>query len=728
MFGIENLEKDSLLVSGKLIQPLFYNLFTFDFLIGKSWDVKLVGNDETYTVQSLTQNEINSNSTNSIAFEDRENTIYLDFEKKSNVNYLNKNRICKGEKDDDDDKIRCDGKERDKDRDRDGNGDGGELEIEGFKKAKQFFKKNDPLNLASKFTEVEIELTTGKKGLNQLLKIPNFANLLEEFGLKVKQLKALLKGNEVEIERKKRFPNGTVIELELEGEEGKVELELNIKRDNLGTGDCLPNVKKIGGTPIDKITNYDNVFISDRRLIFTFSSPENSGDRVDIIFKGQTIANNLLLTTDGTEITLPDLNLGPNDLQVRFGSSRSRSIKVHVDVPIDTNFYGADTYEAIIQRGCPLRLKIGLPLIRIPGKPDTKLNIKKGVPFVAQNIIDTLGEPIKLTRDTEGRATARRNRRVNNYTKVFGLIPKNFQRDEAPPAIGNEDVDRDRLPLPNVRAIPALDNTKGGTIQRDLFNKYGSDAKEIPVDGVVDFYATTPVYVTGVSKIIPRYGTKGNDRLTPRPSPGNTGLVYGFGGDDTITGKDNSRDTLLGGFGDDILRGRDKNDIIVGQPGEDVLFGGKGNDVVYGGPGNDVLYGSEGNDIFVFKKSKNEGIDLVRDFDFQKGEIIDKFDLSSSSSASFKLNQIINGKRENGDEFIQDVLPDYPLVSKDEINPYGTEVFSGVGVNRQTLAYFEGINAKELMDDRNNLFVGKTSKTSLPDPQGLIPPELEILV
>lgn len=64
-----------------------------------------------------------------------------------------------------------------------------------------------------------------------------------------------------------------------------------------------------------------------------------------------------------------------------------------------------------------------------------------------------------------------------------------------------------------------------------------------------------------------------------------------------------SNDILLGGVGDDILKGNDwligqeGNDTLFGSSADDHLFGGEDNDYLYGSGGMDALYGGQGSDV-----------------------------------------------------------------------------------------------------------------------------------
>jgi hypothetical protein len=74
--------------------------------------------------------------------------------------------------------------------------------------------------------------------------------------------------------------------------------------------------------------------------------------------------------------------------------------------------------------------------------------------------------------------------------------------------------------------------------------------------------------------------------------------LWGYGGDDTITGG-NADDYITGGDGVDYLYGGTGNDIIFGDQGADHVEGGNGDDILFGGAQNDTLKGGAGNDILV---------------------------------------------------------------------------------------------------------------------------------
>ncbi|MBX9455498.1 MAG: S-layer protein [Rhizobium sp.] len=73
-------------------------------------------------------------------------------------------------------------------------------------------------------------------------------------------------------------------------------------------------------------------------------------------------------------------------------------------------------------------------------------------------------------------------------------------------------------------------------------------------------------------------------------------VVFGNGGDDTLTGG-GGNDKLNGGSGNDILRGGAGDDKLIGGAGDDRLLGGAGDDTIVAGVGNDTVDGGAGDDL-----------------------------------------------------------------------------------------------------------------------------------
>jgi uncharacterized secreted protein with C-terminal beta-propeller domain len=103
-------------------------------------------------------------------------------------------------------------------------------------------------------------------------------------------------------------------------------------------------------------------------------------------------------------------------------------------------------------------------------------------------------------------------------------------------------------------------------------------------------------------------GGLGNDTIRI-DVPGNTRLatlLVGGAGNDDIRGGD-GRDTIDGGPGNDALNGGGGNDAVSGGAGVDSLVGGLGDDVLDGGPGRDTLRGGAGRNAL----DGGTGIDVV---------------------------------------------------------------------------------------------------------------------
>ncbi|MBS9387484.1 MAG: hypothetical protein HEQ33_00660 [Dolichospermum sp. WA123] len=127
--------------------------------------------------------------------------------------------------------------------------------------------------------------------------------------------------------------------------------------------------------------------------------------------------------------------------------------------------------------------------------------------------------------------------------------------------------------------------------------------------------------------------------------------VQGTGSNDNIFG-DSQNNLLSGGLGNDTLNGGLGNDTLNGGLGNDTLIGGLGNDTLIGGVGNDLLTGGGGADRFVFN-SRNEGIDIITDFNFGQGDRIQvsKGGFGASSLNQFTYNIITNGLFFQGNQF-----------------------------------------------------------------------------
>ncbi|WP_431861099.1 M10 family metallopeptidase C-terminal domain-containing protein, partial [Azospirillum sp.] len=85
--------------------------------------------------------------------------------------------------------------------------------------------------------------------------------------------------------------------------------------------------------------------------------------------------------------------------------------------------------------------------------------------------------------------------------------------------------------------------------------------------------------------------------------------IYGYGGDDILTGGANNSG----------------NHILDGGDGNDTLDGGAWNDVLLGGAGRDSLVGGIGTDVFRFMtvQDSDSVMDTIADFSGAQGDRID---------------------------------------------------------------------------------------------------------
>ena len=86
-------------------------------------------------------------------------------------------------------------------------------------------------------------------------------------------------------------------------------------------------------------------------------------------------------------------------------------------------------------------------------------------------------------------------------------------------------------------------------------------------------------------------------------------IVFGLGGNDTLSGGSNS-DVLSGGAGNDTLDGGGSGDWMIGGDGNDTLNGGTGADSMTGGAGDDIYVIDSASDQTV--EAANEGTDTVQ--------------------------------------------------------------------------------------------------------------------
>lgn len=111
----------------------------------------------------------------------------------------------------------------------------------------------------------------------------------------------------------------------------------------------------------------------------------------------------------------------------------------------------------------------------------------------------------------------------------------------------------------------------------------------------------------------------GADTINAAAVSGNSNINLFPGMASTIAGRTLTLTTTtyienaVGGDGNDVLTGNDKNNNLSGGRGSDTLYGNVGIDILDGGAGNDTLYGGTERDYFVIRKQTSSQ-DVIGDF------------------------------------------------------------------------------------------------------------------
>lgn len=166
----------------------------------------------------------------------------------------------------------------------------------------------------------------------------------------------------------------------------------------------------------------------------------------------------------------------------------------------------------------------------------------------------------------------------------------------------------------------------------------GNDVVELSDGGAVVFSTRTLVDIETVNLAFGRsYSMVSNDatvaaddRLTVDGHLLLKANVFAFDGSAEIDG----RFSLLGGAGNDALKGGGQDDQIVGGAGNDTLQGHSRSDVLTGGLGKDELFGGAGDDRFVYTSGIESTVAAFdRIHDWGGGDRIDLSAIDTSAPA-----------------------------------------------------------------------------------------------
>ncbi|MBV6622417.1 MAG: hypothetical protein KI793_05585 [Rivularia sp. (in: Bacteria)] len=151
-------------------------------------------------------------------------------------------------------------------------------------------------------------------------------------------------------------------------------------------------------------------------------------------------------------------------------------------------------------------------------------------------------------------------------------------------------------------------------------------------------------------------------------------FIQGMNGDDVLKG-DGSNDYLEGNQGNDTLYGGAGNDNLFGGDGRDEILGGSGADQIVGGQDDDILWGGADADRFVFYGTKNEGIDVIKDFNPVESDALDG-DRIEIHHQGFGLNPQFNYDGNTGNLFFNgsDTVNDTYQVASLENKPVNFDV------------------------------------------------------
>ena len=106
---------------------------------------------------------------------------------------------------------------------------------------------------------------------------------------------------------------------------------------------------------------------------------------------------------------------------------------------------------------------------------------------------------------------------------------------------------------------------------------------------------------------------------------------------------------IIGGSGDDTLRGRREDDELIGRRGDDLLVGRRGDDLLVGRRGDDTLTGGAGGDRFRFN---NRGVDVVTDFNADEGDVFQiRTGNYPGANSEITIDTLANIISSSGDDF-----------------------------------------------------------------------------
>lgn len=150
--------------------------------------------------------------------------------------------------------------------------------------------------------------------------------------------------------------------------------------------------------------------------------------------------------------------------------------------------------------------------------------------------------------------------------------------------------------------IISFENSTDQVIITNYFGRFSLKSVEI-----IEFYDGSKLDYQEIFDEVLK-GSSNNDIIEGIWRIENT--IDGGEGNDVLKGK-HEDDTISGGFGHDYIDGINGDDKLFGNEGNDEIIGDIGNDIINGGKGYDYLDGGFGDDTYVY--NLGDGVDFINE-------------------------------------------------------------------------------------------------------------------
>ena len=228
------------------------------------------------------------------------------------------------------------------------------------------------------------------------------------------------------------------------------------------------------------------------------------------------------------------------------------------------------------------------------------------------------------------------------------FVYKGATIDDIVPDAATDDTDTPDADESLHRAID-LDTLDGGEFDisndGDLLVDGGAGMDTIDVSAATHNSTTSGVNVDLNARVVTARPTDDTETTVNEANVGKTDVavytsiekVIGGDGHDRLTGYESISTTLVGGAGNDIMKGGDRADMLEGGSGADSMVGGAGDDTIVGGAGNDTLRGGLGTDRYVY----TGGRDSIGEFEISLRGDSEKIDITSQGLTEDDVEKIL---------------------------------------------------------------------------------------